>query len=69
MLAKFPVHVLVFVLGLCNVNINMWINLILQVAYIAVVVFMFNKGEAEQVSYIEDKEDAVTVIAEQDDIV
>ncbi len=53
-LAKFPVHVLVFVLGLFNVNIGMWINLVLQIAFIAVVMFMFKKANESDVQMIED---------------
>lgn len=44
-LAKLPVRVLVFVIGLFGLHINMWINLLLQILYIGLVVYFYDKDK------------------------
>lgn len=59
-LAKFPVHVVVFLIGLVSpISVGFWVNFILQVAYIAITVFFYKNDsdevvQAEPVEYIED---------------
>ena len=48
-LAKLPVHVLVFLINLFGLHVNMWVNLALQVAYIGVVVYFFDNKKEEPV--------------------
>lgn len=54
-LAKLPVRVLVFVIGLFGIHINMWINLLLQILYIGLVVYFYDKDKeiAEETSETE----------------
>ncbi len=44
-LAKLPVHVFVFLIGLFSIHINMWINLLLQILYIGLVVYFYDKDK------------------------
>ena len=58
-LAKFPIHVIVFVIGLIKPSlIGFWANLVLQVVFIALAVFMYDNDDdvvEVPVEAIEDK--------------
>ena len=60
-LAKLPVHVLIFFINLVGFHINMWANLALQVGYIAVVVYFYDHKK-------EDEPIVESVITEQTNI-
>ena len=60
-LAKLPVHVLIFFINLVGFHINMWANLALQVGYIAVVVYFYDHKK-------EDEPIVESIITEQTNI-
>ena len=58
-LAKFPVHVVIFIISQF-LNVNFWVNLILQIAFIAICVFFYeNENTQENVLTIEQTDDIV----------
>ena len=46
-LAKFPVYVVVYVVEKFGLSVNFWVNLILQLAMIALVLNFYRKDDAE----------------------
>lgn len=44
-LAKFPPHLLLYVLGYFGISVNAMVNLLLQIAFIVLVLYFFSKGE------------------------
>ncbi len=58
-LAKFPVHVVIFIINQF-LHVNFWINLVLQIAFIAICVFFYeNENSQENVLTIEQTDDIV----------